>query len=72
MATATVTAMVMAVAVTSGAAAMAAVAVVAKEMANAKQTVEAEGKNQQSTIKKQKNGCKDNIRSVAVAVSKSQ
>ena len=32
--------------------------VVAEEMANAKQTVEAEAKTQQSTIKKQKNGAK--------------
>jgi hypothetical protein len=33
---------------------VAAAVVVAKEMANAKQTVEAEAKTQQSTIKKQK------------------
>ncbi len=34
----------------------AAAVVVAEEMANAKQTVEADAKTQQSTIKKQKNG----------------
>ena len=47
-----VTTKVKAVAAVSGAAAAA--AVVAKEMANAKLTVEAEAKTQQSTIKKQK------------------
>ena len=55
--TAAVTAIVMAVAATAGVAA--ATAVVAKEMANAKQTVEAEAKTHQSTIKKQQNGSKD-------------
>ena len=51
-ATAAVTAIVMAVAAAAGV--VAAAVVVAKEMANAKQTVEAEAKTQQSTIKKQK------------------
>ena len=60
-ATAAVTAIVMAVA--------AAARVAAEEMANAKQTVEAEAKTQQSTIKKQKNGSKDNGRSGGAAVS---
>ena len=47
----------MAVAAATGVAAAGVVA--AKEMANAKQTVEAEAKTQQSTIKKQKNGSED-------------
>ena len=55
-ATAAVTAKVMAVAGAAGV--VAATVVVAEEMANAKQTVEAEAKTQQSTIKKQKNGAK--------------
>ena len=49
-ATAAVRAIVMVVEVTAGVAAAA--VVVAKEMANAKQTIEAEAKTQQSTIKK--------------------
>ena len=48
-ATAAVRAIVMVVEVTAGVAAAA--VVVAKEMANAKQTIEAEAKTQQSTIK---------------------
>jgi hypothetical protein len=71
-ATATVMAIVMVVVAAAGVAATAAVTVVAKEMANAKQTVEVEEKNQQSKIKKQKNGSKDDGRSVAVAISKGQ
>jgi hypothetical protein len=47
----------------------AAAVVVAKEMANAKQTVEAKAKTQQSTIKKQKNGSEDDGRSGLEAVS---
>ncbi len=66
-ATAAVTAIVMAVAAAAGVAAAA--VVVAKKMANAKQTVEAEAKTQQSTIKKQKNGSKDDGRSGVAAVS---
>jgi len=54
--TAAVTAKVMAVAGVAGV--VAATVVVAEEMANAKQTVEAEAKTQQSAIKKQKNGAK--------------
>ena len=50
------TAIVMAVAAAAEVAATA--VVVAEEMANAKETVEAEAKTQQSTIKKQKNGAK--------------
>ena len=60
-ATAAVTAIVMAVA--------AAARVAAEEMANAKQTVEAEAKTQQSTIKKQKNGREDDGRNGVAAVS---
>ena len=55
-ATAAVTAIVMAVAAAAGLAPAA--VVVAEEMANAKQTVEAEAKTQQSTIKKQKMAAK--------------
>jgi hypothetical protein len=62
-----VTAIVMAVAAAAGVAAAA--VVVAEEMANAKQTVEAEAKTQQSTIKKQKNGSEDEGRSGVAAVS---
>ena len=57
----------MAVAAAAGVAAAA--VVVAKEMANAKQTVEAEAKTQQSTFKKQKNGSEDDGRSGVAAVS---
>ena len=45
--------------------AAAVVVVVAKEMANTKQTVEAEAKTQQSTIKKQKIGSDDGRSGVA-------
>ena len=48
----------------------AATVVVAKEMANAKQTVEAEAKTQQSTIKKKKNGSEDDDRNGVDAVSR--
>jgi uncharacterized membrane protein YgcG len=65
-ATAAVTAIVMAVAAAAGVAAAAVVA--AEEVANVKQTVEAEAKTQQSTIKKQKNGSEDNGRSGGAAV----
>jgi hypothetical protein len=41
----------------------------AEEMANAKRTVEAEATTQQSTIKKQKNGSKDDGRRGVEAVS---
>ena len=44
----------------------AATVVVAKEMANANQTVEAEAKTRQSTILKQQNGSKDDSRCVRV------
>ena len=47
----------------------AAAVVVAEEMANAKQTVETEAKTQQSTIKKQRNGSKDNDRSGVAAAN---
>jgi len=58
----------MAVAATAGVAAAA--VVVAEEMANAKQTVEADAKTQQSTIKKQKNGSEDDGISGVAAVSR--
>ena len=56
------TAIVMGVAAAAG---LAAAVVVAEEMANAKQTVEAEAKTQQSTIKKQKIGSDDGRSGVA-------
>jgi len=56
----------MAVAAAAGVAADA--VVVAEEVANAKQTVEAEAKTQQSTIKKQKNGSEDNGRVGVAAI----
>ena len=59
-------------AVAAAAGAMAVAAVVANEMANAKQPDVTEAKNQQSFINKQKNGSKDNGRSVAVAISGGQ
>ena len=69
-ATAAVTAMMMAGAAAAGA--MAAAAVVANEMANAKQPDVTAAKKQQSFINKQKNGSKDDGRSVAVAISGEQ
>lgn len=56
----------------AAAGAMAAAAVVANEMANAKQPDVTEAKKQQSFINKQKNGSKDDGRSVAVAISGEQ
>ena len=55
-------------AVAAAAGVVAAAVVAAEEGANVKQTVEAEAKTQQSTIKKQKNGSKDNIRIGVAAI----